>query len=96
MPMQIENERNNIAARDRWYNLLNWTVHVEKVEKHFKSVCEKANKTLSSEHSYVMRSDSYRQIQLFAGQHPIGSSQVICDAFNRETNHRLQFQDISS
>ena len=87
--MQIENEKNDTAARNRWYKMLNWKVHVEKIERHFGAVCEQAKKQAFFENLYVSRNDEHRQIQLFAGQHPIGSSEVTRDAFGREISHKL-------
>jgi hypothetical protein len=87
--MQIDNEQNDAAARTRWYKLLNWKVHVEKIEKHFEAVCEQAREANFFENLYVSRNDEYRQIQLFAGQHPIGSSEVTRDALGREITHKL-------
>lgn len=87
--MQIDNEQNDTAARIRWYKMLNWKVHVEKIEKHFGAVCEQAKKANFFENLYVSRNDEHRQIQLFAGQHPIGSSEVTRDALGREIGFRL-------
>lgn len=42
--MQIDNEQNDAAARIRCYKMLNWKVHVEKIERHFGAVCEQAKK----------------------------------------------------
>lgn len=87
--MHIDNEQNDVAARNRRYKMLNWTVHVEKIEKHFGSVCEEAKKAAFFESLYVSHNDDHRQIQLFAGQHPIGSSEVTRDASGRKTGHKL-------
>lgn len=87
--MQIDREQNDAAARNRWYKMLNWEVHVEKIEKHFGAVCEQAKKANFFENLYVLRNDEQRQIQLFSGQHPIGSSEVTRDVFGREIGLKL-------
>tara|TARA_Y100000815_G_scaffold149905_1_gene135819 strand:- start:1237 stop:1419 length:183 start_codon:yes stop_codon:yes gene_type:complete len=60
--MQIDNEQNDAAARNRWYKMLNWKVHVEKIEKHFWVVCEQAREANFFEYLYVSRNDEHRQI----------------------------------
>lgn len=87
--MQLENDINAAAQLKRWYKLLNWTVHVEKIEKHFGVVCESAKNANFFEKLYVSRDDENRQIQLFSGKHPIGSSGVTRDAFGREIGRKL-------
>jgi len=87
--MQIEKEKYDAAARNRWYKMLNWNVHVEKVGQHFGAICEHAKKQAFFEFLYVSRDNEHRQIQLFAGKHPIGSSEVTRDAFGREISCRL-------
>jgi len=90
--MQIDNRENDTRARNRWYKMLNWTVHVEKIEKHFEMVCEQAKTSNFFENLYVSRNDEARQIQLFSGQHPIGTCDVTRDAFGREVSRRLHVE----
>lgn len=87
--MQIDNEQNDVAARYRWYKMLNWKVHVEKIERHFGTVCEQAKNAGFFENLYVSRNDEHRQIQLFAGKHPIGISEVTRDALGREISQKF-------
>jgi len=86
--MQKESKKNEAAARERSYKLLNWKVHVKTIEKHFGSVCEQAKKISFFENLYVSRNDDHRQIQLFSGQHPIQAPEVTRDAFGRETGYK--------
>ncbi|WP_139123842.1 MULTISPECIES: hypothetical protein [unclassified Aeromonas] len=87
--MQTEIEKNDAAAHKRWYRMLNWQVHIEKIESHFKAVCTQAEKDSFFEDLYVSRNDENRQIQLFAGSHPIGETDETIDAFGRVIGHRI-------
>ena len=89
LAMQTENEKNDAAARNRWYKMRNWKVHVEKIERHFGFVCEHEKKEAFFENLYVSRNDEHRQVQLFAGSHPIGNSEVTRDDFGGEIGHKL-------
>ena len=90
--MQIDNKENDAAARNRIYKMINWEVKVSKIEKHFGKVCEQAKEANFFENLYFSRNDGHRQIQLFSGQHPIGTSEVTRDAFGREISHRLHVE----
>ncbi|HGT2342732.1 TPA: hypothetical protein ACMX4R_000267 [Yersinia enterocolitica] len=72
--------------------MLNWTVHVKKTEPHFLDVCEQAKKAKFFEGLYVSHNDRYRQIQLFAGQHPIEVFDRTHDALGCITNREFDIE----
>lgn len=90
--MQIDNKENDVAAHNRRYKMINWTVHVKKIKKHFEMVCEQTKKANFFENLYVSENDDHHQIQLFSGQHPIGTSEVARDAFGREISRKLHVE----
>ena len=87
--MNEENNKNIIAARIRRYKLINWHIHVKKIEQYFEKVIEQAKKDKFFESLYISESKEERQIQLFSGKHPIGTSEVKIDAFGNETSRKL-------
>jgi len=87
--VQINNEPNDIAARHRWYKMLNWKVQVEDIEKFFRAVCEEAKKSGFFANLYVSRSDEHRQVQLSSGKHPIGIPGVTRDDLGRVISQKL-------
>ena len=58
--MQIDNKKHDVAARNRWYKMLNWKVHVEKIEEYLDAVCKQVKKAAFSENLYVSRNDEQR------------------------------------
>jgi len=77
------------TGRQTWYRLLNWTVHVELAKAHFQDVVrQKANENYF-EALYVNHDDGERQIQLFAGAHPVGRPQTVWDSRGRIKSQRL-------
>lgn len=73
----------------RRYKRLNWGVHVGQIEAYFQTVGEKARNDRYFEALYVSRDDANRQIQLFAGAHPVGAADPVWDAHGRLRQGRL-------
>ncbi|ETO42513.1 hypothetical protein [Morganella sp. EGD-HP17] len=69
--MLSENKKNNAAANNNFYKIINWNIHVKLFRLYFKNICEQAKKDGFFEALYVSQDDNNRQIQLFSGQHPI-------------------------
>jgi hypothetical protein len=84
-----ENSKNAAAATRRWHKLINWNVHRDLVEKHLLATRDWAKNGGFFEALYVSQDRDARQIQLFAGVHPIGSVEVTRDAFGRPTRQKL-------
>lgn len=58
----------------RRYKFINWrVVVVDRVESQFRAVAEQANMANHHERLYVTQDSSNRTIQLFFGQHPVGT-----------------------
>lgn len=77
--MKIHTRKDEKAARLRSFKMINWRVKVEKIEKKFATVCTQAKEQGFFENLYVSRNDEHRQIQLFAGKHPVGTSEPTYD-----------------
>lgn len=90
--MQPENDKNNAAARSRWYKFLNWNVHCEMVERQFRQAVASAKATGFFEDLYVSQEEHDRQIQLYAGAHPIGSEEVTRNSLVQITKRRLHVE----
>jgi hypothetical protein len=88
--MRSQLQKNDRAARQRYYAMLNWGVHCQKAEEHFRGFASEARQRGFFESLYVSRDDSARQVQLFAGQHPIGSIAIRRDSIGREVGRTLQ------
>lgn len=90
--MREENDRNAAAARVRWYKSLNWNVQVEKIERQFLEVVERANQENFFEALFVDRDDEHKTVQLHAGKHPIGNTETIRDGFGRAKGWRFDVE----
>ncbi|HYD58482.1 MAG TPA: hypothetical protein VEB41_16370 [Burkholderiales bacterium] len=72
-----------------WYRLLNWTVHAELAKAHFQDVVHEKAAENYFEALYVSHDENERQIQLFAGAHPVGRPETVWDASGRIKSQRL-------
>lgn len=61
------------TRRRIWYRQLNWTVHADIARRHFEAVARKAENDRYFELLYVTQDKGERQLQLFAGAHPVGT-----------------------
>lgn len=91
--MREENDRNTAAARARWYKSLNWNVQVEKIERHFMGVAERAKQENFFEELFVDRDDEQNTVQLHAGKHPIGNKETLRDGFGRAKGWRIDVEE---
>ena len=87
--MDIDQQRNTSAARNRSYKLLNWRLQVPRIERYFKTVSNEAKEKGFFERLYVMRNDDNRLIKLFAGQHSIARARTSADASEKLGGTRL-------
>lgn len=71
----------NIEETQRriWYRQLNWTVHADIARRHFETVAREALNDKYFEFLYVTQDKGERQLQLFAGAHPVGTVRTIWD-----------------
>ncbi|HWB45880.1 MAG TPA: hypothetical protein VG900_10605 [Hyphomicrobiaceae bacterium] len=77
------------TQRETWYRLLNWTMYVELAKAHFQDVVRQRQKEGYFESLYVSHDENERQIQLFAGAHPVGRPQTVWDSRGRIKSQRL-------
>ncbi len=77
----MANDARNIQETRRrvWYRQLNWTVHADIARQHFEAVARKAENDGYFELLYVTQDKDERQLQLFAGAHPVGTVPAIWD-----------------
>lgn len=87
--MREENTKNNAAALKRNSKMTNWGVQVDQIEKYFNTVAAQAKHDNYFENLYVSRANSERQIQLYAGVHPIGSSETTRDLLGNVAGQRI-------
>jgi hypothetical protein len=87
--MHAENAKNQAAARVRYYAKLNWRIHADKAEQYFLATCATARAEGFFEFLYTSRDDERRQVQMFAGQHPIGDIAIKRDLKGREVGREL-------
>lgn len=84
--MLTENQKNNAAANNNIYKMLNWNIHVKHFKLYFENICEQAKKDNFFEALYVSQDDNLRQIQLFSGQHPVRTQAKTNDTSKRKIN----------
>jgi hypothetical protein len=87
--MQAHNRKDEKAARIRSFKMINWHVQVDKIEKKFATICAQAKEQGFFENLYVSRDDKHRQIQLFAGKHPVGTSEPTYDRYGKKAGCKL-------
>ncbi len=88
-PMHTENKKNRDAAQARNAKLSAWQLQADRFERHLCAVVEEAKTTGFFEALHVTRNNANRQIQMFAGQHPVGTAEIETDSKGREVVRRV-------
>jgi hypothetical protein len=87
--MHPQNQKNRIASQTRNDRISAWILQVDRLERHFLAVVEEAKSGCFFERLYVQRNNDHRQIQLFVGQHPVGTVEIKTDEKGQEVGRKL-------
>lgn len=87
--MHKENKKSVNSATRRDNKRAKWWELADSIERLFREFCDKASSDGYLDALYVSRNDEDRQIQLFAGQHPIGSSESKLDPVTMRKTYKI-------